>query len=232
MPRASRAEMRAQSATRRPSTARGPTRRSLCRRPLPRGWIAKPAAAGLSPPGGASSSAMGSVWIWTLADQQFPGAIQIVDPYRAKGHLADVAKAIYGAGTDLAGRSAPGSATRTWRTGTWTRSSPRSVRMRRPPRRPARAASMSPGTATAWGIGHMEGPTPQPEDEHARSAGRSSGRVEAARLCVLRERVQAWRQDVGLGRSSRRRSRTVARSWGRGSTAPRSASWASLGATA
>jgi len=44
----------------------------------------------------------GAVWIWNIADEQFPGAIQIVDLYHAKGHLWDVAKAIYGAGSDLA----------------------------------------------------------------------------------------------------------------------------------
>jgi len=44
----------------------------------------------------------GAVWIWNIAGEQFPGAIQIVDLYHAKGHLWDVAKAIYGAGSDLA----------------------------------------------------------------------------------------------------------------------------------
>jgi len=44
----------------------------------------------------------GALWIWNLADEYFPGAIQIVDLYHAKGHLWDVAKAIYGAGSDLA----------------------------------------------------------------------------------------------------------------------------------
>jgi hypothetical protein len=43
----------------------------------------------------------GALWIWNLADEQFPGAIQIVDLYHAKGHLWDVAKAIHGAGSDL-----------------------------------------------------------------------------------------------------------------------------------
>ena len=42
--------------------------------------------------------------IWRVADEQFPGAIEIVDIYHAKQHLCDVAKAIYGAGTDLAGQ--------------------------------------------------------------------------------------------------------------------------------
>lgn len=44
----------------------------------------------------------GAVWIWNLADEHFPGAIQIVDLFHAKGHLWDVAKDIYGAGSDLA----------------------------------------------------------------------------------------------------------------------------------
>jgi hypothetical protein len=44
----------------------------------------------------------GAPWIWNLADEQFPGALQIVDLYHAKGHLWDVGKAIYGAGSDLA----------------------------------------------------------------------------------------------------------------------------------
>ena len=44
----------------------------------------------------------GAEWIWNLSAEQFPGAIEIVDIYHAKGHLCDVAKAIYGAGTDLA----------------------------------------------------------------------------------------------------------------------------------
>ena len=44
----------------------------------------------------------GALWIWNLADEHFPGAIQILDLYHAKGHLWDVAKAIYGPGTDLA----------------------------------------------------------------------------------------------------------------------------------
>lgn len=43
----------------------------------------------------------GAPWIWKLADEQFPGAIQVVDLFHAKGHLWDVAKAVYGAGSDL-----------------------------------------------------------------------------------------------------------------------------------
>jgi hypothetical protein len=44
----------------------------------------------------------GALWIWNLADEHFPGATQILDLYHAKGHLWDVAKAIYGPGSDLA----------------------------------------------------------------------------------------------------------------------------------
>lgn len=43
----------------------------------------------------------GAAWIWNLAEEIFPGALQIVDLFHAKGHLWDVAKAIYGPGTDL-----------------------------------------------------------------------------------------------------------------------------------
>lgn len=44
----------------------------------------------------------GAAWIWNLADEYFPTAVQIVDRFHAKQHLSDVAKAIYGAGSDLA----------------------------------------------------------------------------------------------------------------------------------
>jgi hypothetical protein len=44
----------------------------------------------------------GAPWIWNLAEERFPGAVQIVDRYHAKQHLSEVAKAIYGAGSDLA----------------------------------------------------------------------------------------------------------------------------------
>lgn len=37
----------------------------------------------------------GSHWIWNLADQHFPGAIQIVDLYHAREHLWDLARKLY-----------------------------------------------------------------------------------------------------------------------------------------
>jgi hypothetical protein len=33
----------------------------------------------------------GAVWIWNLADEHFPGAVQIVDLYHARQHLAELA---------------------------------------------------------------------------------------------------------------------------------------------
>ena len=44
----------------------------------------------------------GAVWIWNLASDHFPGAIQIVDRFHAKQHLSDVGKAVYGATSELA----------------------------------------------------------------------------------------------------------------------------------
>jgi len=38
----------------------------------------------------------GAPWIWKIAQEHFPRAIQIVDRFHVKQHLSDVAKAIYG----------------------------------------------------------------------------------------------------------------------------------------
>jgi hypothetical protein len=43
----------------------------------------------------------GALWIWNLADEQFPGALQIVDLFHVKHSLSDVAKDIYGAKSAL-----------------------------------------------------------------------------------------------------------------------------------
>jgi hypothetical protein len=40
----------------------------------------------------------GALWIWNLADEHFPGAIQIVDLYHAREHLGELAKILYGPG--------------------------------------------------------------------------------------------------------------------------------------
>lgn len=44
----------------------------------------------------------GAVWIWNIASELFPDAVQIVDRFHANQHLSDASKAIYGAEGDLA----------------------------------------------------------------------------------------------------------------------------------
>lgn len=44
----------------------------------------------------------GAVWIWNIADEHFPGAIQIVDLYHAREHLSGLAKLLYAPGTPKA----------------------------------------------------------------------------------------------------------------------------------
>ena len=46
----------------------------------------------------------GAPWIWNFADEHFPDATQIVDIFHAKGHLFEVAKAIYGNGSEIGER--------------------------------------------------------------------------------------------------------------------------------
>ena len=43
----------------------------------------------------------GAPWIWNFTDEHFPDAVQIVDLFHAKGHLFEVAKAIYGPGSEV-----------------------------------------------------------------------------------------------------------------------------------
>jgi hypothetical protein len=42
----------------------------------------------------------GAPWVWNLADEHFPTAVQIVDLYHAREHLANTAKLILGSGRD------------------------------------------------------------------------------------------------------------------------------------
>jgi hypothetical protein len=44
----------------------------------------------------------GAHWIWNLADEHFPGAIQILDWYHASAYIWQAAHALYGEGMDLA----------------------------------------------------------------------------------------------------------------------------------
>ena len=43
----------------------------------------------------------GAPWIWNLAGEAFPAALQIVDRFHVKEHLSEVAKVLYGAPNDL-----------------------------------------------------------------------------------------------------------------------------------
>jgi hypothetical protein len=56
----------------------------------------------------------GAHWIWTLADEYFPGAVQILDWYHATQYVWSAAHAIYGEGSDLAKRWAAEQVERLW----------------------------------------------------------------------------------------------------------------------
>jgi hypothetical protein len=43
----------------------------------------------------------GAPWIWNLAGEHFPEAVQIVDRFHAKEHLSEIAKVLYGTPSDL-----------------------------------------------------------------------------------------------------------------------------------
>jgi hypothetical protein len=46
----------------------------------------------------------GAPWIWNIAEEHFPSAVQIVDLYHAREHLAQIGKVVYGEGTLVAKR--------------------------------------------------------------------------------------------------------------------------------
>ena len=93
----------------------------------------------------------GAPWIWQLAAEQFPGAIEIVDIYHAKQHLCDVAKTLYGPGTDLADQW-PGTGVPSWTPAGSAPSSRRYASMSRPRPRREGAFTMCSGTDTAYAI--------------------------------------------------------------------------------
>ena len=45
----------------------------------------------------------GAKWIWNVASELFPDAVEIVDVWHAREHLWEVARSVYGAGTALCG---------------------------------------------------------------------------------------------------------------------------------
>ncbi len=44
----------------------------------------------------------GAAWIWNIAAEHFPGAVEIVDVFHAAEHLFDIGRAVYGDDNDLA----------------------------------------------------------------------------------------------------------------------------------
>jgi len=56
----------------------------------------------------------GAHWIWNLAEEYFPGAVQILDWYHASEYAWTAAHAIYGEGSDLAKRWAAEQLERLW----------------------------------------------------------------------------------------------------------------------
>jgi len=44
----------------------------------------------------------GAPWIWNIAAEHFPGAVEIVDLYHAREHLSELAKILYGPGSKIA----------------------------------------------------------------------------------------------------------------------------------
>ena len=50
----------------------------------------------------------GAKWIWNIADEQFPGAVQIIDLFHAKGTISNAAKAIFGVENEFGAEWAKG----------------------------------------------------------------------------------------------------------------------------
>ena len=46
----------------------------------------------------------GAPWIWNIASEHFPSAVEIVDLYHAREHLSELAKVLYGPGSKMAGQ--------------------------------------------------------------------------------------------------------------------------------
>ena len=87
----------------------------------------------------------GAPWIWNFADEHLPDATQIVDIFHAKGHRFEVAKALYGHGSEIGERWA-GKRREELDEG---RADEGLAALPEPARRFARTSSTSPTTASA-----------------------------------------------------------------------------------
>ena len=126
----------------------------------------------------------GAKWIWNLATEHFPDAIQIVDRFHAKQHLSDVAKSIYGAGSDL-GEQWRASATTSWTPATSRPSCAPYECMRRKTTRPASASTTSTATARACATRSSGRPGFAPRPGWSRLAARwRSARGASAPGCI------------------------------------------------
>ena len=90
----------------------------------------------------------GAKWIWNLAAEYLPDAIQIVDRFHAKQHLADVASPST-APVVICAHNGPVNVTTSWMLGISTRSCHPYSGIRRKMRRPANASTTSRTTAIA-----------------------------------------------------------------------------------
>ena len=94
----------------------------------------------------------GAAWIWNVAAEQFPGAIEIVDIYHARQHLCDVAKAILRPRDRLGRPVGQGTAVPNWTLAGCAPSSQHCASMSRPHPRLESAFTMCSGTDTACAI--------------------------------------------------------------------------------
>jgi hypothetical protein len=128
----------------------------------------------------------GAAWIWNLADEYFPRAVQIVDRFHAKQHLSDVAKATTAVpATSLHnGRT---SATTNSMPATSTSSSPASTAMPRTARQHASAAIICRPIATGCATMTFTPKAFAPPPASSRQAARSpSAPGSSAQACTGR----------------------------------------------
>ena len=126
----------------------------------------------------------GAPWIWALADECFPDAIQIVDIFHAKSHLWDVAKASThpGPNSPRSGRNNDGTNSMPAASAP---SSPPSPDTPQPATRPANASTISSATVNACAIPRSgPGACASPPASSRLAANMPSGRASSAPACT------------------------------------------------
>ena len=127
----------------------------------------------------------GAPWIWNFADEHLPDAVQIVDIFHAKQHIFDVAKAIYGPGSDLAAQWGKTTARRTRSSAAPIPSSPLCGSMCPPATRRGKTSTTSPPIANAWPI-RRSAPSDcaSPPASSKAPASPSSATASSAAACI------------------------------------------------